>query len=304
MKTYLIRHCQVLFSTLGSMRHTPAASLNTVLIVAITLLLPSLIYVATKSAQNLSDNWQGRPQISIFFKTDLGTGQTQLIYDEISLHPAVELAELITPDQALEEFKILSDLGDEIEFLDRNPLPASIVLMPTQAHSDSENLIALRDELTKIEGIDQIRLDLDWTNRFNAMLSVFNRVATLLSFLLGLALILIVGNTIKLLIINRRQEIEITKLVGGTNTFVRRPFLYYGSLYGLFGALVTLLLLFAAALLIRNPIGQLSALYQSNTSLYQLNYLEMLAILSIGTILGWLAARWSVAQHLRHIQPK
>ena len=130
------------------------------------------------------------------------------------------------------------------------------------------------------------------------MLTIFSRIATLLSLLLGIALILIVGNTIKLLILNRRQEIEITKLVGGTNTFVRRPFLYYGSLYGLLGALITLLLLYIAATLVRQPIEELSALYQTNTPLYQLNYLDILAVIGAGTVLGWLAARWSVAQHL------
>ena len=286
------------------MRRTPTASLNTILIVAITLLLPALLYVTVKSAQGLSENWQGRPQISVFFQTGLSTGETQLIFDEIALHPAVELAELVTPEQALAEFRVLSGLNQEIDFLDNNPLPASIVLMPGNEHIESERLLALKDELSKIEGIDQIRLDLDWTDRFNAILKVFARIATLLSSLLGLALILIVGNTIKLLILNRRQEIEITKLVGGTNSFVRRPFLYYGSLYGLLGALITLILLYAAALLIQDPIAQLGALYQSSSPLYQLTYLEIAAIIGLGTLLGWLAARWSVAQHLRKIQPK
>ena len=304
MKTYISRHFQVLFSTLGNMCRTPTTSLNTILIVAITLLLPVLLYVAIKSAQELSDNWQGRPQISIFFKSDLSTGETQLIFNEISLHPGVGIAELITPEQALAEFRILSGLANEIDFLDTNPLPASVVLMPNDEYVTSEQLLTLEDEFSKIDGIDSIRLDLDWTNRFNAILTIFSRIATLLSLLLGIALILIVGNTIKLLILNRRQEIEITKLVGGTNTFVRRPFLYYGSLYGLLGALITLLLLYIAAILVRQPIEQLSTLYQTNTPLYQLTYLDILAVIGAGTVLGWLAARWSVAQHLRKIQPK
>lgn len=304
MITYLGRHLQVLFSTLGSMRRTPLASLNTILIVAITLLLPCLLYIVIKSAQGLSDNWQGRPQISVFLQQDLSDGVAQLIFDEIRLHPAISLAEFVTPSQALDEFRILSDLEFEIDFLDSNPLPASVVLMPTDEHSNADQLLLLKEELSKIEGIDQIKLDLDWTDRFNAILNVFTRVATLLSGLLGLALILIVGNTIKLLILNRRQEIEITKLVGGTNTFVRRPFLYYGSLYGFIGSLITLLLLLTAAQLIKQPIEQLSSLYQNHSPLYQLNLNDIGAIIGIGTVLGWLAARWSVAQHLRRVQPK
>ena len=304
MKTYLGRHFQVLFSTLGSMTRTPVASLNTILIVAITILLPCLLYVVVKSAQGLSESWQGRPQISIFLQQDLSDGEAQLIFDEIRLHPAIGLAEFISPSQALDEFRALSGLDSEINFLDENPLPSSVVLMPADDYANSEQLLLLKDELSKIDGIDKIRLDLDWTNRFNAILNAFTSIATLLSGLLGLALILIVGNTIKLLIMNRRQEIEITKLVGGTDMFVRRPFLYYGSLYGFLGSLITLVLLLVAALAVKQPIEQIAHLYQAQSALYQLSIYDILIIITAGTTLGWLAARWSVAQHLRNIQPK
>lgn len=304
MKTYLGRHFQVLFSTLGNMTRTPVASLNTILIVAITLLLPCLLYVVVKSAQGLSESWQGRPQISIFLEQELSDGEAQLIFEEIRLLPAIGLAEFVSPSQALDEFRALSGLDSEINFLENNPLPASVVLMPADEYANSQELLSLQDELSKIDGIDKIRLDLDWTNRFNAILDVFTSIATLLSGLLGLALILIVGNTIKLLILNRRHEIEITKLVGGTDTFVRRPFLYYGSLYGFLGSVITLVLLLGAALLVKEPIEKLSTLYQSQSTLYQLSAYDILIILIIGTSLGWLAARWSVAQHLRNVQPK
>lgn len=315
MGTYLVRHLQVLFATLGDMRRTPLASINTLLIVAITLLLPSLLYITVKSAQALSDNWQGRPQISIFMQKELGDQEAQLIFEEIRLHPAIELAEFISPKQALDEFRVLSGgdttntttnatLEQELEFLGENPLPSSIVVMPDQASAESDKLLNLKYELSQIEGIESIRLDLDWTDRFNAMLKVFSRVATLLSALLGVALILIVGNTIKLLIINRRHEIEITKLVGGTDTFVRRPFLYYGTLFGFLGSLITLGLLLLASQLVAQPLAQLVSLYQTSSLLHSLALWEMATIVLIGSCLGWLAARWSVAQHLRKIQPR
>jgi len=302
--SYLSRHLQVLFSTLGDMRRAPMTSLNTIMIVAITLFLPSLLYIAVKSAQTLSSNWQGRPQISLFLQMELDTQETQLIYDEIRLHPAIALAELVSPAQAMAEFRVLSELDFEIDFLGSNPLPASIVVMPTDEFIDSDGLLSLKAQLEKIEGIETIRLDLDWTDRFNALLRVFTRVATMLSGLLAFALVLIVGNTIKLLIINRRHEIEITKLVGGTNIFVRRPFLYYGTLFGLLGACLTLALLSITAKLLREPLSQLSSLYQNQTLLHQLSISELLIIIAIGGGLGWLAARWSVAQHLRKIQPQ
>lgn len=304
MNSYLSRHLQVLFATLGAMRRTPMTSINTILVIAITLLLPCVLYVAIKSAEALSSDWQGRPQISIFMQIDLPEDESQLIFEELRLHPAIELAEFITPKQALEEFRSMSEIGFEIDFLDQNPLPASVVVMPDSSNVDSAALLQLKDELSTIDGIDSIRLDLDWTDRFNAILGSATRIATLLSGLLAIALILIVSNTIKLLILNRRQEIEITRLVGGSNAFVRRPFLYYGLLFGFFGALVTLLFLWLAGKLIEDSLSILANLYQKESLLYALNTIEILTIILIGSMLGWLAARWSVTQHLWKIKPQ
>jgi len=311
MGSYFTRHLQVLFATLGDMRRTPLASFNTLVIISIMILLPSLLYVFVKSAQSLSGNWQGRPQISIFLQKDLSPNVAKLIFDEIRLNPAIELAELISPEQALQEFKLLSDLNKhsitidaQLQLLGENPLPASIVVMPSIGFSRSDKLLDLKNELSNFEGVDTIRLDLDWIDRFNAILNVSGRIAILVSALLAIALIFIIGNTIKLLIMNRRHEIEITKLVGGTDTFVRRPFLYNGSLFGFFGSLIALGLLLLAAKLVNPAMTQLADSYQTSNLIYTLNTTEIAIIIAIGTGLGWLAARWSVAQHLRHIQPR
>lgn len=306
MGSYFARHVQVFFATLGDMVRTPISTINTVLIIAITLLLPSLLYVVIKSSEGLSDSWQGRPQISVFLQKQLSDSEAKQIFQEIQLHPSIELAEFITPQQALEEFRLLSDsasLDEELAFLGTNPLPPSIVLMPNQLAAKAAPLNELKEQLEKIDGIDSIRLDLDWTERFNAILSVLTRVGLLLSGLLALALVLIVGSTIKLLIYNRRDEIEITKLVGGTNTFVRRPFLYYGTLFGLFGALISLLFLLIAASLVEQPLSNLASLYQRQSLLHEVQAWEVLCVLAAGAMLGWLAARWSVAQHLWKIKP-
>jgi len=246
--------------------------------------------------------------LALYWSQERAGFEPKLIFEEIKLHPAIELAEFVTPEQALEEFSVLSgsekdSLAQEIEFLGENPLPPSIVVMPVSQASESSKLQALKDELSSFDGIDTIRLDLDWTDRFNAMLKAFTRIALLLSALLGIGLILIVGNTIKLLIFNRRHEIEITKLVGGTDTFVRRPFLYYGTLFGVLGSFITLGLLSVASQLVAQPIQQLALLYQTSSLLHSLTAPELLAIVLTGGTLGWLAARWSVAQHLRKIQP-
>ena len=146
MITYLSRHLQVLFATLGSMRRTPIATINTLMIIAITLLLPTLLYIGVKTAQSLSDGWEGRPQISIFLSDSINSNAAQLIFEEIQLHPSIELAEFVTPDQALAEFSVLSgddvSLEQELAFLGENLLPSSIVVMTDKPSSKFENLVA------------------------------------------------------------------------------------------------------------------------------------------------------------------
>jgi cell division transport system permease protein len=304
MRTYLNRHLQVLFAAIGTFARTPFASLATILIIAITLVLPSILYITLKSGQQIAEGWQGRPQISIFIDTELGAQEAKLIFAELSLHPAIETAEFLTPQQALEEFTALSGMSYELDFLGENPLPASIVAMPDQENSESDSLQALKTELEKIEGIESIRLDLEWTDKFNSLLNTAERTTYLLFALLSAALFLIVGNTIKLLIMNRRDEIEVTKLVGGSNAFVRRPFLYYGFLFGVCGGVCALVLLYFSAIYISPALENLATLYQKETLVYQLNWHELLCIVAFGGALGWIAARLSVARHLRHIKPR
>ena len=307
MGSYFIRHVQVMISTLGDMVRSPANTINTVLIIAITLLLPLFLYVVVKSSEGLSDSWQGRPQISVFLQNEVSSNEAELIFQEIQLHPSIELAEFVTPKQALEEFRLLSEnssLDEELAFLGENPLPPSIVLMPNSGAANSADLSELKQQLHKIAGIDTIRLDLDWTDRFTAIVSVVRRIGLLLSALLAIGLILIVGNTIKLLIYNRRDEIEIAKLVGATNTFVKRPFLYFGALFGLFGSVLALGFLFISASLIDQPLTKLASMYQRQSLMHGLTVYEALIVLAIGPLLGWMAARWSVAQHLWRIRPR
>lgn len=304
MKAYLIRHLQVLFATLGDLRRTPLVSINTILLIGLSLSLPALLYIAVKSGQQLNQNWQGQQQISVFLEAGISADEAKLIFEELGLHPQIQLAEFINPEQAMEEFKALSGLGIELEFLDENPLPASIVILPVEADQSSASLVALRDQLLKIDGIEDIRMDLEWTDRFNALLNWFERSAQLLCVILGLALTLVVANSIKLLIMNRRQEIEITKLVGGSNRFVRRPFLYFGAWYGFLGGLFAVIFLLIASQFMQSASEALARLYQKDSLVHQLSVLECATLVMISVFLGWLSARVSVAQHLNKIRPR
>lgn len=304
MGSYLTRHLQVLFATLGDIRRTPLISLNTILVIALSLFLPALLYITVKSAQLLSEDWQGQPQMSVFLLPETQDSEARLIYEELRLHPQIQLAEFVSAAQALDEFKQLSGLSFELDFLGDNPLPASVVVLPIESSQTTSQLRALRDELRTIDGIDDIRMDLEWTDRFHSIVNTLEQFFSLVTLTLLLTLTLGVGNSIKLLIINRRHEIEITKLVGGNNRFVRRPFLYFGSLFGFFGTILALGLLLLVNSYLAKPLAELADVYQKDSLLYGLNISEILIFIAFGTLLGWVSARIALARHLRAIRPK
>ena len=312
---YLLRQLQVLFATLGELRRTPLSSLNTILVAAIALLLPCYLFIAVKTTEQLTTNWQGRPQLTLFLIEGIDAEEAAVIFEEVNLNPRVARAQLMTPDDALNEFSVLSgaysessstlsEFATELDFLGENPLPFSIVLMPKAEYTQPDAVRELQQLFETIEGIDSIRLDLEWVAKFGALSVTIERIALMLSGLLGLGLVLIIGNTIKLLIINRRHEIEVIKLVGGSNRFVRRPFLYYGALIGFFGGVFALLLLLLSSIALTPALDQLAQSYQASSIIYRFSAVNALSLLAAGTLIGWISARWSVAQHIWRIRPR
>lgn len=304
MITWFSRHAQVMFATLGKLAKSPVSSLTTIGVIAITLSLPAFLYVFTNSAKQLSNGWQGKPQLSVYLLANMEDIYQQAILEEIRLNKHVAQASLVSSEQALAEFKLLSGLDQELDSLDQNPLPASVLILPTEQSSNKSQLVELSNALNKIDGVDHIALDLEWIEKFNIILKLIERFTVILSLLLGIAVILIISNTIRLSILNQRDEIEITKLVGGTDSFIMRPFLYNGFFLGLIGALLACLLIGLTLITLHTPISQLSALYNMQNPTQGLSLKDISWLIIIGTGLGWLAARWSVSRHLKEIEPK
>jgi cell division transport system permease protein len=207
----------------------------------------------------------------------------------------------ISADQALSEFKQLSGFGEAAAVLDKNPLPAVLVVRPNDA--SPEAAAALQHQLAANPAVDQVRLDLQWLKRLSAILDIVRRVTDILAALLGLAVILVVGNTIRLEIGGRRTEIEVSKLLGATDAFIRRPFLYHGAWYGFAGGLIACLLVVAAVTLVEEPVSRLAGLYGSAFALQGLGFMGALGLLAGGGLLGWTGSWLAVARHLRAIEP-
>ena len=217
--------------------------------------------------------------------------------------PEIAQVQFVSRQQALAEFKRNSGFAEAMQALQDNPLPHLLLVQPVLGQGGSEGIQALVQQLGQHIEVEVAQLDMDWIKRLYSILDFLQRGAWLLAIILSLAVLLIVGNTIRLAIENRREEIIIIKLIGGTNGFIRRPFLYTGFWYGLFGALIALLIITATLLLLSGPLQELSLLYNKTLILSVLDLQTSLYLLFAGIVLG-LAGSWlAVGRHLRDIEP-
>jgi len=303
LRVYLLRHLQVLFYSLGQLSRQPIATLMTAAVIGIALALPSGLHVILKNAQQLSGGWDGGARISLFLKRSVNDAQARQLVRRIRQLPEVAGVRYISRSQALEEFRRQSGFGEALTALQDNPLPAVLVIRPRPGASSpaaSERLLA---RLRQDPAVDLAQLDLQWVKRLYVIMELVRRGVLVLAVLLALAVLLVVGNTIRLAIQNRRDEIVVMKLIGGTDAFIRRPFLYTGFWYGLFGGLLAWLLVSLSLAILGGPIERLAGLYQGQFRLQGLDAasagLLLLASIGLGLAGSWLA----VGRHLRAIEP-
>jgi len=303
LHNWITRHAQVALNSLGRLYRTPLSSLMTSAVIAIALALPSSLYLLTGNLQRLSTQWDGNTNLSLFLHRSVSLQQADALQKKLAQMPEIDSLQLITPEQALAEFRALSGFGEALDVLDENPLPAVIAVKPDKDHSEADAAAALLDKLRSLPEVDLAQLDLQWVRRFSAIVDIVRRSIWVMAALLGLAVLLIIGNTIRLEIQSRREEIEITKLIGATNGFIRRPFLYSGLWYGLAGAVLAGVLVEIAFLQLYAPVSRLAGLYQSSFGLHTLSFSDSLGLLATGAVLGLLGAWLAVGRHLAAIEP-
>ena len=303
-RAWLQRHASVARDSLGRMFHNLMSSIMTAAVIGIALALPSGLYLLLDNADRLSGSWDGQASLSIFLKKSVQAASATRLANTVQGWPEVDRVELITPQQALDEFSRHSDFSEVLGTLERNPLPTVLVIQPVSEHALPESAEALRNKFSKLPETEFAQLDLQWVQRLTAMINIAQRAVLIISSLLALAVLLVIGNTIRLEIQNRRDEIIVTKLIGATNGFVRRPFLYSGLWYGALGAIFAWLLVEGGFLLLSAPVAKLVGLYQSGFSL-QTRPLQLLyLLLGAGMLLGLLGSWLAVGRHLSDIEPK
>lgn len=302
-RTFLLRHAQVALDSLGRLYRGRLAALMTAAVIGIAMAMPASLYILVTNLDRLSGNWNGQASLSIFLKQDISNKAASTLAEKIRDWPEVAAADLITPAEALEEFRQHSGFADALEALDENPLPTVLTVTPNPAHAGPDEANALRKKFQALPETELAQLDLQWVQRLSAMLEIAERGILVISVLFALAVLLVVGNTIRLEIQNRHDEIVVTKLIGATNPFVRRPFLYSGFWYGLLGAGIAWGMVQISFLLITGPAEQLASLYQSAFTLQTLPGEMLLVLLAGGTGLGLLGSWLAVGRHLDAIEP-
>ena len=300
MINWLAQHIRVLRSTLNRLLTTPIASLLSILVIGIALSLPTGVYVLLQNVQRLADQVTGAPQISVFLTMNASKDDIAYIGKQLQQHDTVDHIEYVSREQALEQLKHSTGLTDVIGGLTQNPLPDAYIVYPKK--SDAQTLEALRDELQKWPKLEKVQLDSAWARKLEALLKFGRLAVLLLAVLLSFALVAIIFNTIRLQILTQRDEIEVSKLIGATNAFIRRPFLYFGLLQGLLGGAAAWLIIAISLHLLNNSLAGLAQLYASNFTLHTLSVNDSLTLLGFSAYLGWLGAWLSVAQHLWKIE--
>ncbi|HTN31496.1 MAG TPA: permease-like cell division protein FtsX [Pseudomonas sp.] len=302
LHSWLDSHRASLRDSLGRLWQQPFGSFFTCLVMAIALSLPMGLALLLDNVERLSGTWQHAARISVFLEMNVSDAEGQALRDDIAGMPQVQRADWISRDQALTEFQAVSGLAETLRELPDNPLPGSVLVTPGSV--DKAELESLRQRLAELPGVELAQLDLLWVERLGAILALSDRFLFGVTVLLVLTLLLVIGNTIRLHIENRRREIEVIKLVGGTDGYVRRPFLYLGALYGLGAGLLAWAVLAFGLAWLNSAVVRLAGLYDSDFSLIGVPWADGVSLVFGALLLGYIGAWLAVARHLRELAPR
>ena len=301
LKTWLSHHAQAFVFSLGQFFKNPFSNLLSTLVIGISLALPASFYLILDNAQRVIDNWEGTIRVTLFLKESVSDSDARALAETLRREDGITAVRYISRGEALQEYKQQSGLGETLDALEENPLPAALVVTPGLETLSSDNGDALLGRLNSLAQVDSARYDSHWIQRLLGIMRILQRGVVILSCLLAVAILLIIGNTIRLAINNRRIEIEINKLFGATDAFVQRPFLYSGLIHGVVGSLIAWVLVSGALLLLGEPIAHLAALYHSDFHLHGLTAREVLLLTGSAGGLGVAGSWLAVQRHLREI---
>lgn len=304
MNSWLTRHLQAFLFAVGRLVRAPFATVLTVLVIGIALALPASFTLMVSAVRTAGGDFANAVDITVYFRQGTDLGKVRQLADSVNSRGGIDRLQVIPADEALQTLRNDAQLGAAIAALGDNPLPHAIDLRPAAAAANPADVEALRQYLAAWPEVELVQIDSDWVQRLDAILDLLRRLVVGVAALLAVGVVAVVGNTIRLEILHRREEIEITKMVGGSNAFVRRPFLYTGLLYGMLGALVATLAVWAGYRLLAEPVSRLAEFYGGQFAMPSFGLAQVALLLGAGALLGLAGAFLTAAHHIRRIEPR
>lgn len=299
MIAWLWSHLDALRTTLARLARTPVATLLNVGVLGIALALPAGLYVTLANVQAYAQALATNTQLSVFLTLDASKADVEQTGTRLRQHASISSVRYVSRDEALAQLKARTGLADVVDSLAENPLPDAFIVQPR--NTAPQALEQLRDELRGWPKVAHVQLDAVWARRLEAALRLARLAVWLLATLFAFALVAVTFNTIRLQILTRREEIEVAKLIGATDPFIRRPLLYFGAVQGLGGGLAAWAIVAASLYWLNGGLAELSRLYGSRIELQPLNLGDGLSLLLFAAVLGWFGAWLSVNQHLARL---
>ncbi|HVC12522.1 MAG TPA: permease-like cell division protein FtsX [Burkholderiales bacterium] len=302
MRSWLRQHRQALRAALGRFAAPRAASLLNALVIGVTLSLPAGGYLLLANLRAVTQRFTLEPEVTVFMRAAAARADADALGARLKADARVRDFRFIPREAALKELQDSAGLGDVVAALDRNPLPDAFVVRAKDPRPEA--LDALAASLRAAPSVALVQVDSAWARRLAALLDLGRLAVALLSTLLGVALVAVTFNTIRLQMLTQRDEIELSKLIGATDAFIRRPFFYLGLLQGAAGGLIAFAILRAGLAALNGGVRELARAYGSDFRLAFLSAGEAGALVAFSAALGWLGAYLSVSKYLHEIEPK
>ena len=294
MNAWINHHAQALKLVLRRFKTNKLSTLLICLAIGVTLALPSILYVLLESANGLANNVKSESQISVFMVANHSNGALESTTKALKKQAQINSFKFVSKEDALKDLQAASTNKELLNSLDKNPLPDVFLIEPKQL--DNESIETLKSTLSKLDGVDEVIVDGVWLKRLNTLLALYQKALIIVAALLAFAIVAVIGNTIRMQILTQQAEINLSQLIGATSSFIRRPFLYAGALYGLMGGLIALVITAIVIALLNQSLAPLTAEYQTNFALHFPNFSVCLITCSLALLLGVIAAYFAVSK--------
>ncbi|MDE8034011.1 permease-like cell division protein FtsX [Actinobacillus equuli subsp. equuli] len=275
----------------------------TVLVIAVSLTIPTVSYLLWKNTHQAATEFYPEPELTIYLHKNLAEHDVNAVVERIRHFDAdkIESLNYISRQQSLDEFRSWSGFGEALDIIDDNPLPAVVTLKPKKQFTGNDAMLELRNGLQAIKGVQEVRLDNGWLEKLTALTWLIARIAMVCTVLMLIAVFLVVGNAVRTDVANSKASIEVQQLLGATDHFIARPFLYTGMIYGFFGSLLAIL--FSAVLIsyFTGVVKYVTDMFTVKFELNGLDFSEIFFLIVACIFIGWLSAKIATNRHIHRI---